>query len=350
MLTIRTQIITAFISSIVLTTIILAIAYKWMWFDAHTTLLLTISAIISSCLTTVICMLFITPLVKRIRLLNKQTKLIANGQYSDMSVKIESPREMKELSVAFNTMASNIEAQMQQVQYEQREKSEMVQNLTHDLKTPLSSITSYAEGLKEGIINQSDEQQKAYSVLIKQSQRISMMFDELTSVMEINHNHKQNYALETIYLDKLFVTLLQSYEQQINSENRTIDVNLCEDITHFKQYKVPLERILMNILDNAFKYTQLGSRIEIKVTNVDNNICIAVSDDGPGIAMQHLDRIFDRTYRIEASRNKDTGGSGLGLYIAKNLAEQMNGQIEVESKVDVGTTFYLKIPILNQNN
>ena len=141
----------------------------------------------------------------------------------------------------------------------------MVQNLTHDLKTPLSSITSYAEGLKEGIISQSDEQQKAYSVLIKQSQRISMMFDELTSVMEINHDHKHNYPLETIYLDKLFVTLLQSYEQQIVSENRTIDINLCEDITYFKQYKVPLERILMNILDNAFKYTQLGSRLKLKL-------------------------------------------------------------------------------------
>lgn len=154
MLTIRTQIITAFISSIVLTTIILAIAYKWMWFDAHTTLLLTISAIISSCLTTIICMLFINPLVKRIRLLNKQTKLIADGQYSETAIKIDSPKEMKELSEAFNTMARNIEAQIQQVQYEQQEKSEMVQNLTHDLKTPLSSITSYAEGLKEGIISQ----------------------------------------------------------------------------------------------------------------------------------------------------------------------------------------------------
>ena len=101
----------------------------------------------------------------------------------------------------------------------------------------------------------------------------------------------------------------------------------------------------MNILDNAFKYTQLGSRIEIKVTKEDSNICIAVSDDGPGIAEQHLHRIFDRTYRVEASRNKDTGGSGLGLYIAKNLAEQMDGQLKVESKEDVGTTFYLTVPM-----
>lgn len=346
MLTIRTQIMTAFISSIVLTTLILAFAYKWMWFDANTTLLLTVSAIISSCLTTFICILFINPLVKRIRLMNKQTKLIAKGNYNEKKLKIDSPKEMKELSDSFNTMAHNIEAQIEQVKHEQLEKSEMVQNLTHDLKTPLASITSYAEGLKEGIITNSDEQQKAYDVLIKQAQRISFMFDELTSVMELNTNHSKNYKLETIYLDKLFVTILQSYERQLSNENRTIDVQLCEEITSIKQYRIPLERILINIIDNAFKFTQLGSRIEIKVRKeADGFVCIAVSDDGPGLADKHLKRIFDRTYRVEASRNKDTGGSGLGLYIAKNLAHQMDGQLEVESKVDVGTTFYLKVPM-----
>ena len=346
MLTIRTQIMTAFISSIVLTTLILAFAYKWMWFDANTTLLLTASAIISSCLTTFICILFINPLVKRIRLMNKQTKLIAKGNYNEKKLKIDSPKEMKELSDSFNTMAHNIEAQIEQVKHEQLEKSEMVQNLTHDLKTPLASITSYAEGLKEGIITNSDEQQKAYDVLIKKAQRISFMFDELTSVMELNTNQSETYKLETIYLDKLFVTILQSYERQLSNENRTIDVQLCEEITSIKQYRIPLERILINIIDNAFKFTQLGSRIEIKVRKeADGFVCIAVSDDGSGIANKHLKRIFDRTYRVESSRNKDTGGSGLGLYIAKNLAHQMDGQLEVESKVDVGTTFYLKVPM-----
>ncbi|WP_239741017.1 HAMP domain-containing sensor histidine kinase [Mammaliicoccus sp. M-M45] len=346
MLTIRTQIITAFISSIVLTTLILAVAYKWMWFDANTTLLLTISAIISSCLTTFICILFINPLVKRIRLMNKQTKLIAKGNYKETKLKIDSPKEMKELSDSFNMMAHNIEAKIEQVKHEQQEKSEMVQNLTHDLKTPLASITSYAEGLKEGVITGSSEQQKAYDVLMKQAQRISYMFDELTSVMELNLNNAETYKLETIYIDKLFVTILQSYERQLSTKNRTIDVQLCEEITSIKQYRIPLERILINIIDNAFKFTQAGSRIEIKVSKeADHSICIAVSDDGPGIAEQHLNRIFDRTYRVEESRNKDTGGSGLGLYIAKNLAQQMDGHLEVESKVDVGTTFYLKVPM-----
>ena len=346
MLTIRTQILIAFISSIVLTTAILTVAYKWMWFDAHTTLLLTISAIIASCLTTAICILFINPLVRRIRLMNLQTKRVAQGHYNETELNIDSPKEMRELSHSFNTMARNIETQIEQVKHEQQEKSEMVQNLSHDLKTPLASITSFAEGLKDGVISTEEEQNKAYDVLIKQSQRIATMFDELTSVMSLNTVSRNNYELETIYIDKLFVSILQTYEQQAACESRTIDVNLCDEVQSFKQYRVPLECILLNIIDNAIKFTGLGSRIELKVNQEAGNILvITVSDDGPGIASEHLNRIFDRTYRVEESRNKTTGGSGLGLYIARNLAHQMDGVLEVESKINIGSSFILKIPM-----
>lgn len=346
MLTIRTQMMTAFISSIVLTTVILAIAYKWMWFDKHMTLWLTISAIISSCLTILICILFINPLVKRINLMNKQTKLIANGDYSETKLTFDSPKEMKELSDSFNRMACNIEQQIKQVKYEQQEKNEMIQNLSHDLKTPLSSITSYAEGLKEGIIDHPDERDKAYNVLMKQSQRISYMFDELVSVTALNKDFYEIYEIETIYVDKLFVSILQSYERQLADEHRTIDMQLCDQIVSFKQYKAPLERILINILDNAFKFTEAGSTIGIKlVKSSERNISISVTDEGPGIEEKYINRIFERTFRVESSRNKETGGSGLGLYIASNLAVQMGGVLNVESKVGSGTTFTLKIPM-----
>lgn len=172
------------------------------------------------------------------------------------------------------------------------------------------------------------------------------MFDELTSVMSLNTVSRNNYELETIYIDKLFVSILQTYEQQAACESRTIDVNLCDEVQSFKQYRVPLERILLNIIDNAIKFTSPGSRIELKVNQEAGNILvITVSDDGTGIASEHLNRIFDRTYRVEESRNKTTGGSGLGLYIARNLAHQMDGVLEVESKINIGSSFILKIPM-----
>ncbi|GGI39539.1 sensor histidine kinase [Mammaliicoccus stepanovicii] len=346
MLTIRVQIFIAFMSSIILTTAILGVAYKWMWFNAHTTLILTVSAIIASCLTTVVCMLFINPLVTRIRMMNNQTKLVAKGNYEQSEINIKSPKEMRELSESFNTMAKNITAQIEQVKYEQQEKIEMVQNLSHDLKTPLASITSYAEGLKDGVIADEESRKKAYDVLIKQSKRIDFMFDELTSVMTLDAISENKYELETIYIDKLFVSILQTYEQQLACESRKIDFNMCDNIQSFKQYRIPLERILMNIIDNAIKFTSVGTRIELKVNKVqDGMIAIAVSDEGPGISSEHLNRIFDRTYRVEESRNKDTGGSGLGLYIARNLAHQMDGTLEVESKKNIGTTFILNIPM-----
>src|SRR5699024_945864 len=183
-----------------------------MWFDAHTTLLLTISAIIASCLTTAICILFIIVFLlscsttdffflfintffRWFRLMNFQTKCVEQDHYNETELNINIPKEMRKLSHSFNTMARNIEVQIEQLKHEQQEKSEMVQNLSHDLKTPLASITSYAEGLKDGVISTEEEQNKAYDVLIKQSQRIATMFDELTSVMSLNTVSRNNYEL-----------------------------------------------------------------------------------------------------------------------------------------------------------
>ena len=170
------------------------------------------------------------------------------------------------------------------------------------------------------------------------------MFDELTSVMSLNTVSRNNYELETIYIDKLFVSILQTYEQQAACESRTIDVNLCDEVQSFKQYRVPLERILLNIIDNAIKFTSPGSRIELKVNQEAGNLLvITVSDDGPGIASEHLNRILIE--RIELKNLKqDYRRVWLGLYIARNLTS--NGWcLEVESKINIGSSFILKIPM-----
>lgn len=133
---------------------------------------------------------------------------------------------------------------------------------------------------------------------------------------------------------------MQPYEQRIKHENRTLEVNFCSEIDAFYQYRTPLERILTNLLDNALKFSNVGSRIDINISeNKDQDtIDIAISDEGIGIIPELQERIFERTFRVENSRNTKTGGSGLGLYIANELAQQNNAKISVSSDIDVGTT------------
>lgn len=307
MFSIRSQIAIGVISSVLLTTIILVIAYKLMWFNGHMTLTLSITTMITSCLTLSICSIFINPLIQKIKQFNIKTKQFVNGEHLIDDDTFQSPREIRELNDSFNKMADEITKQMDMIKNEQQE--------VH----------------------------AAYETLIKQANRLSTLFDDMTHVISLNTG--RSYPLELIQLDQFLVNILQTYEQRIKLEHRSLEVNFCSHIDAFYQYHPPLERILTNLLDNALKFSNYGSRIDIIISENANNdsINIAIKDEGIGILPELQSRIFERTFRVEDSRNTKTGGSGLGLYIANELAQQIDASISVESELNVGTTMTLTL-------
>ncbi|WP_412519518.1 ATP-binding protein [Staphylococcus simulans] len=344
MFSIRTQVIIGVLSSVLLASTILGIAYKFMLFNGHTTVLLTASAIVSSCLTLFICSFFLTPLVQKIKHFNVRTKQFADGNYEMEPTQFTSPREIKELSHSFNKMAHEITKQMVQIKSEQQEKYELIQNLAHDLKTPLSCIISYSEALKDGVIYSQTDCQEAYDTLIKQSNRLSKMFDELTNVATLDAPN--TYVVEVIQIDQLLLNILNGYEQRMKIDHRHLEVKFCDQLAPFKQYPQPLERIITNLIDNAMNFSPSGSPIYICLAEDDKQIQIYIKDKGIGIAKDDIKRIFERTFRVEDSRNYHTGGSGLGLYITQELIRQIGGTIQVESEPEVGTTMIVSLPKL----
>ena len=336
-MSLRIQLVVAFFGTIIITSLFLGICYKLMWFDAYMTLMLTIYSVISSVITMVIALFFTVPTIKKIRLLNKSAQKIADGNYNLEKTNIQSPKELKELSMSFNQMTDEIKLQMDNIQKEQQEKLLMVENLAHDLKTPLASIKSYAEGLKDGVIKKED-QDKAYDVLMSQSERMSEMFDELTQIMtitDLSHNH------ELISIDRLLISLLDYHTPMMNKHHRNFIVNCTNEIKPFYQNRLAIERILSNFIGNAIKFSNEDIRIDLQENN--DAVLISVVDNGIGIPEQYIDDVFKRTFRVEQSRNKSTGGSGLGLYIAKSLAEQIGSSISIQSKENEGTTITLII-------
>lgn len=278
-----------------------------MWFNGHMTLTLSITTMITSCLTLSICSIFINPLIQKIKQFNIKTKQFVNGEHLIDDDTFQSPREIRELNDSFNKMADEITKQMDMIKNEQQE--------VH----------------------------AAYETLIKQANRLSTLFDDMTHVISLNTG--RSYPLELIQLDQLLVNILQTYEQRIKLEHRSLEVNFCSHIDAFYQYHPPLERILTNLLDNALKFSNYGSRIDIIISENSNNdsINIAIKDEGIGILPELQSRIFERTFRVEDSRNTKTGGSGLGLYIANELAQQIDASISVESELNVGTTMTLTL-------
>lgn len=313
-----------------------------MWFDVHQTVLLTLSSFIASLMTMTIALFFSVPTIHKIEKLNKQTFQIAKGNFQIEDLNIHSPKELKELSDSFNEMTARIEDQMNTIKLEQEEKICMIQNLAHDLKTPLSSIKSYSEGLRDNMIHTETAQQEAYQVLIKQADRLNQMFDDLTDVMALNRQrHKTK-----LNIDQLLMPILESYQQFIATENRAFKVHIPQNIQPFVQDQNALERIITNFIDNALKFSNAHTTITIDVYEKNQGmLAISVKDEGIGIKETHLNYIFNRTYRVENSRNQATGGSGLGLYIAANLAEQIGGSISVDSVFKKGTTMTLSFPL-----
>ncbi|QNR06791.1 sensor histidine kinase [Macrococcoides canis] len=336
-MTIRQQLFVASFFAIVVTSLLLMISYKYMWFDGQTTILLTICSMLSSVITMILATLFSNPTIKKINLLSKKTEKIAAGDYQLDVLHIKSPKELKSLNESFNRMAIEIKRQMEQIHQEEQEKVMMIENFAHDLKTPLSSIKSYSEGLKDGIIKSDDEKDKAYQILMMQSDRLSLMFDELNQVISL-HNNEQN---QTVFkIDELLLGLLDNFTPVMKRENRAFIVD-ADKVAEFRQVEIAIERILSNFINNAIKFSD--SDIKVSVKDDGDHVKVSIEDSGIGIAQKDINRIFDRTYRVEQSRNKMTGGSGLGLYIAKTLANQIDSEIEVKSKLNVGSVFSLII-------
>lgn len=170
---------------------------------------------------------------------------------------------------------------------------------------------------------------------------MTISFYEFTWIALNRQRHKTK-----LNIDQLLMPILESYQQFIATENRAFKVHIPQNIQPFVQDQNALERIITNFIDNALKFSNAHTTITIDVYEKNQGmLAISVKDEGIGIKETHLNYIFNRTYRVENSRNQATGGSGLGLYIAANLAEQIGGSISMDSVFKKGTTMTLSFPL-----
>jgi len=332
-MTIRKQLMIAFLISLLVTTIIFGFAYNRMFVASNVFWMMLLATVLSSGLALLLIMVLMSPVIKKINQLNQETRNIADGQMDQKVTVLKAPKELRELSISIDTMTSAIIGQLEQIKLEQQQKNDLLQNLAHDLKTPLAGIVSHAQGLSDGLINTDDKKLEAYKILKNQSMRLSGLFDQLNDVVSLS---KRQVHLENVHLDRLLVGLLETYEPTLKQQHRGIQVDFPETLPVMTQDRLALERILTNLIDNAIKFSDVD--IKLAVQQTDTQVTISVQDYGAGIAPEHLTYVFDRTYRVENSRSLATGGSGLGLFIAKSLANSIGAKLRLDSVVGQGTT------------
>jgi two-component system phosphate regulon sensor histidine kinase PhoR len=220
-----------------------------------------------------------------------------------------------------------------------------LQNLSHELKTPIFAIQGYVDTLIDGAIDNPAVNSKFLNSTSRNIDRLVNLLDDLDEISKLESGQQQlnksSFVIQDLLKDVYESLFLKSKEKNI----RSIIKKGCEFPISVYADKEKMRQVLINLVDNAIKYSNNNGCIEASFYNVDdNNVLIEISDEGVGIAEEHISRIFERFYRTDLARSRKEGGSGLGLAICKHIVEAHGQAIHVRSKQDVGTTIGFTLP------
>lgn len=271
-------------------------------------------------------------LTKPLNFMKVATEKISKGDFS-VTLPVTTKDEVGDLASSIQTLANDLH-------FLKKERNEFLASISHELRTPLTYIKGYADIAKRKDTRE-EERIEYLSIIHEEAGKVNHLLEELFNLAKLDQNmFSINKQTTNIRL------LLEGIFQKVMPVFRNKDITLkliCE-----KQWKVSLdpkrmEQVLVNLLDNALKYSDSGTTTTVEVKKENKSILIKISDQGTGIPNEDLPYIFNRLYRVDKSRSRLTGGVGLGLSIVKELVEAHHGEISVWSKLEEGTTFMIKL-------
>ena len=225
-----------------------------------------------------------------------------------------------------------------------RMKSEFVSNVSHELKTPLALIRLFGETLESGIVNDEKKRQEFYSIIRKESERLTHLINNVLDFSRMDTGVKE-YNFKEADLVEVVRSTLEAYKFHIRDDGFIIESELPDGTITLKIDKDAISQVLLNLLNNAVKYSEERKYIQVKVCMNSTSALISVMDHGVGIPKEELKKIFDKFYRVSTAKTRETRGTGLGLTLAKHIVEAHGGTIEVESEVGKGSRFRVRLPI-----
>ena len=223
-------------------------------------------------------------------------------------------------------------------------RRDFVANVSHEIKTPITAIKGFVETLRDGALENPEDAQRFLTIISKHVDRLEAIIEDLLRLSRIEREaEREEVVLVEGKVKDLLQTAIQVCEVKAVAKKVRIELSCEKDIVA-KIDAVLLEQALANLLDNAIKYSDEGSVIQVEATQKESEIIISVSDHGCGIEKEHLPRLFERFYRADKARSRQLGGTGLGLAIVKHIAQAHGGHVSVESTHGKGSTFAIHLP------
>jgi signal transduction histidine kinase len=248
-------------------------------------------------------------------------------------VETASRDEVGQLAVAFNRMSGEL-ANLEQL------RRELVANVSHELKTPISALRAHLENLIDGVERPDPE---TLQVMLTQSERLGRLVDQL---LELSRLESGDLPLrrEPVRLGPLVAQVMTEIEVTRDTRDIRLEQVVPPDLPPVSADPERIHQVLFNLLDNAVRFTPAGGRVTVAASRTDRSVRVAISDTGPGIPGEHLPRLFERFYRVDTARSRDDGGTGIGLAIARSIVDAHGGRIWAESELGHGSTFTFELP------
>ena len=280
-----------------------------------------------------------TPLVK----LRKATQNIKDGNL-DFVLDVEGTDEFAELCRDFEEMRRRLKESAEEKLVLDKENKELISNISHDLKTPITAVKGYVEGIMDGVADTPEKMDRYVRTIYNKTVEMDHLINELTFYSKIDTN-RIPYTFSKLNVEDYF----SDCAEEVGLELETRGIQLCyanyvdSDVQVIADGE-QIRRVIHNIISNAIKYMDKGKGmkgiIQIRVKDVGDFVQVEIEDNGKGIAAKDLPYIFDRFYRTDVSRNSAKGGSGIGLSIVRKILEDHGGKVWATSREDIGTIMY----------
>jgi two-component system phosphate regulon sensor histidine kinase PhoR len=250
--------------------------------------------------------------------------------------------EVQQLAHAMNDMSLKVENSLQS-------QRDFVANVSHEFKTPLTSIQGFSQAINDGTLQDEEGIKHASEVILNETNRLNLLVNDLLTLAKLDAG-TMAMTREKVELNRLLQAIIERFYYELEKSNIKLNAIYTDEIILYAD-AVRLGQVFSNLIDNAIKFSKPDSEIQVTVSRQEKQAMVTVTDTGPGISEEECARIFERFYQVDKSRQGGEGrGVGLGLAISKQVVEAHHGEISVSSKIGEGSTFMVKLPIEDATN
>lgn len=246
--------------------------------------------------------------------------------------------------IEINMLARAMDRMGAQLRHSEEVRSDFVANVSHELKTPITSIKGFVETLQEGAMDERDDLVRFLDIIAKQSERLTQIIDDLLMLARLESGRiEEELLLQEAAVAPMLRAAVDFAQSLAAAKNISLELE-CDASLKADFDRSLMEQAVANLIHNAIKYSGNGSKVVVSARADGGQLAIAISDQGPGIAEEHLSRLFERFYRVDKARSRAVGGTGLGLSIVKHIAGVHGGTVSVSSILGKGSEFTIRIP------